>query len=234
MVSDGVDDVVTIPALGLSGDVDWAASMWVLTTEATRQQVMMFGGGGNNDGAAINLSTTEVEVWINGNSNTIESVALGTGWNYLVWGYDKVANALLAYINGSLEVTRAWTVGTVTDEGVLLARSTGAGAGNPGFGAVQLDEVAIWNIAPGVVPDVRGRHVFAEPNVVASWTMDSLHDGTRMIYNDRRDVSGSPHATDKLGDGIGGFHGVFTGFPVGSGDSGPFTLDVPYRVEYSL
>lgn len=164
---------------------------------------------------------------------TVSTRTLSDGaWHHLAVTYDN--GSVIFYIDGVAEAAQAH--GIVLDETgtqEVLIGAEQAGGTPRDFFTGRIDQLRIWDrkLAAKEITRSKARAISSAADLIASWTMDSLFDGTRTIYNDRRDVSGSPHATDQIANATGPNKKIaLNGFAPGVGDSSPFTREVPFKV----
>ncbi len=254
LLLDGIDEYVNMGVpVETSLIDDFTIECWVRTdnTDNGSHDFVANRWHGGGSGVLVGMRTNRLRCFFftvggmffiqNGTaSNATINLDLGDtinddAWHHIATTYE--AGRAKMFLDGVLSIDITSTLGN-TDIRYIAGKELHIGkdsAGSQEFWDGEIDEVRISSRVKSINEVVRDqfRQLSSGADIVGSWSMETLFDGTRAVFNDRRDVSGSPHATDLLKDGSGNdIDGVFNGFGAGTGDLSPFQRDVPFEREY--
>ncbi|MGB0713031.1 MAG: tandem-95 repeat protein, partial [Gammaproteobacteria bacterium] len=146
----GIEDALIDPSGSYSLSM-WFESSVDFSTGATVRPLVVKGADRTVDFGLQYNSSEKVELtMVNnlGTTFTLESPALGDGWNHAIGVFDDAADQVRLYVNGRL-VASAATTGTIRDSGnyFMMGNNRVFGGGGSQRFAGSIDEVSLWSRA---------------------------------------------------------------------------------------
>lgn len=143
---DGVDDQITLPNLGFSGNTSVTVTLWHRPSESAGSQNVTFGfGERGTNGAVFGLDAVndgEVMLFFWGNNLTASTSLYYGSWSHIAGRYDASTGERSIFFNGS----QAGSDTAPTPSFVDTAYGIGSMDGNNWYNG-DIDEVRVYNRA---------------------------------------------------------------------------------------